>query len=405
MKKIMLIDEVKVVNYAGGIERVMCNFANAFVKRGYKVSFVCLDTEKGTPFYFLENNVKFINLAFAGEKYANFEYYFKKIGKEILRIFCDNNMMFWGKKFIDPKKEYFKKEFIRRLKIQIEIIKPDVIICVSADSTYFAWKASNKKIPIITMCHIDAKRMIDNMEWFQREALSQSKYIQVLMPSYMPVIKKAGFNDVVCIPNVVEQIDKSEKINLYKEKEHYNIITVGRVERDQKRTHLLVEAFVKIADKFPNWNVEIYGDLKQGSYIKMIKKIITDKQLENRVFLKGVTKHIKNRLKEADIFAFPSAYEGFSLALTEAMSIGLPIVGYKNCNAVSELIIDGENGFLCEDGVDDFSDKLAKLMEDKELRRNMGDAAYTSMKKFAPEEIWDKWENIIKKVIVGKRCE
>lgn len=33
----MLIDEVKVVNYAGGIERVMCNFANEFVKRGYDV--------------------------------------------------------------------------------------------------------------------------------------------------------------------------------------------------------------------------------------------------------------------------------------------------------------------------------------------------------------------------------
>ena len=45
----MLIDEVKVVNYAGGIERVMCNFANEFVKRGYDVSFVCLDTEEGKP--------------------------------------------------------------------------------------------------------------------------------------------------------------------------------------------------------------------------------------------------------------------------------------------------------------------------------------------------------------------
>lgn len=48
----MLIDEVKVVNYAGGIERVMCNFANEFVKRGYDVSFVCLDTEEGNHYIF-----------------------------------------------------------------------------------------------------------------------------------------------------------------------------------------------------------------------------------------------------------------------------------------------------------------------------------------------------------------
>lgn len=70
----------------------------------------------------------------------------------------------------------------------------------------------------------------------------------------------------------------NNKINLYKEKDSYNIITVGRVEREQKRTHLLVEAFIKVADKFPNWNVEIYGDLKQSSYIKMIKKMIKIKR-------------------------------------------------------------------------------------------------------------------------------
>ena len=77
----MLIDEVKVVNYAGGIERVMCNFANEFVKRGYDVSFVCLDTEEGKPLYFLDNSVKFINLAFLGEEYINIKYYLKKYRK------------------------------------------------------------------------------------------------------------------------------------------------------------------------------------------------------------------------------------------------------------------------------------------------------------------------------------
>ena len=127
MKKIMLIDEVKVVNYAGGIERVMCNFANEFVKRGYDVSFVCLDTEEGKPLYFLDNSVKFINLAFLGEEYINIKYYLKKLGKELLRIFCDNKMMFLGRKLTDPKKEYFISEFIKRLKIQIESIEPDML--------------------------------------------------------------------------------------------------------------------------------------------------------------------------------------------------------------------------------------------------------------------------------------
>lgn len=45
-------------------------------------------------------------------------------------------------------------------------------------------------------------------------------------------------------------------------------------------------------------------------------------------------------------FAFPSAYEGFGLSLAEAMSMGLPAVGYKSCSAVNELIVDGKNGFV-----------------------------------------------------------
>lgn len=71
-------------------------------------------------YIFLDNSVKFINLAFLGEEYINIKYYLKKLGKELLRIFCDNKMMFLGRKLTDPKKEYFISEFIKRLKIQIE---------------------------------------------------------------------------------------------------------------------------------------------------------------------------------------------------------------------------------------------------------------------------------------------
>lgn len=279
MKKIMLVDEYKVVNYAGGIEKVMCNFANEFINRGYEVSFVCLDTEKGYPFYQLKEEVKFINLAFVGEPYICLKYYLKKVQKELLRGVAGIDMKIGNIHISDPKLKYLHEQFIMRLRTVIDKIKPDIIICATSDSSHFAQLACKYKIPTINMCHTDPKRMINGALPYQKEAWTRANAVQVLMPSYVEILKQAGVENVVCIPNVVEQIDKSEKINLYKEKERYNIITVGRVERDSKRTHLLVEAFVKIADKFPNWNVEIYGDLKQGSYIKMIKKIITDKQL------------------------------------------------------------------------------------------------------------------------------
>lgn len=127
----------------------------------------------------------------------------------------------------------------------------------------------------------------------------------------------------------------------------------------------------------------------------MIKKY----GLENRVFLKGATKNVAAVLKEGDIFAFPSAYEGFGLSLGEAMSMGLPAVGYRNCSAVNELIQDGRTGFLYTDNSIDFSQKLCILMEDRLLRAKMGSAARLSMKIYAPNIVWDSWNSLLHKVV------
>lgn len=62
--------------------------------------------------------------------------------------------------------------------------------------------------------------------------------------------------------------------------------------------------------------------------------------------------------KETDIFAFPSHHEGFPLALTEAMGVGIPAVGYRSCPAVNELIHDGEDGYLTDDGAAPFAEAL-----------------------------------------------
>lgn len=164
----MLIDEYKIVNYAGGIEKVLCNFANEFVKRGYDISLVCLDTEKGMPLYDLNDKVEFINLAFTGKRYASLKYFLKKAEKEVLRIFGGSRMKFGSFNIVDPKLKYFHEQFIIRLKDVINQLKPDVIICATNDSTYFAQTACSYQIPTITMCHSDSRRMVNGAFDYQK---------------------------------------------------------------------------------------------------------------------------------------------------------------------------------------------------------------------------------------------
>lgn len=67
--------------------------------------------------------------------------------------------------------------------------------------------------------------------------------------------------------------------------------------------------------------------------------------------------------------------------------------------AVNELIKDGETGLLVDNGVEPLAEALDKLMSDQELRMRMGAAAKADMARYAPEKIWDQWEELMEKVL------
>ena len=93
-----------------------------------------------------------------------------------------------------------------------------------------------------------------------------------------------------------------------------------------------------------------------------------------------------------------SSFEGFSLAQTEAMSVGLPVIGFDYCSGVNELIKDGINGYLAKD-VDDFAEKLSLLISDEQLRLSMSKEAQKISDEYSPEGIMQQWEDFIKEVI------
>lgn len=128
-------------------------------------------------------------------------------------------------------------------------------------------------------------------------------------------------------------------------------------------------------------------------------KAVKDNQLTERVHFCGTTDNVLEKYQKAKIFVFPSLHEGFGLALTEAMSAGLPAIGYKNCVGTNELIINGKTGILCDDGVDSLALALDELMSDAELRKKMGKAAKEEMKQYAPDKIWNMWEELMNKFV------
>ena len=93
-----------------------------------------------------------------------------------------------------------------------------------------------------------------------------------------------------------------------------------------------------------------------------------------------------------------SKYEGFPLALIEAMSIGLPVVGFLSCSGVNELIVDNETGFLCTD-TEDMKQKIELLMKNPILRENIGHRAYLTSRNYCPNRIIESWKALANEII------
>lgn len=387
--KILLANLTKMVNDSGGLAKVTCAFANEMKRRGHDVSLVYSDVRTGSFYFPFRDDIPAYDLSNYKGKHISFPFYMR-LERELLRVFDKRKARRINNIFAE-------KYLLNNLQDVLQVTRPEIIVSFQPAASKLLLCDLHTSIPVITMSHGDPEDYFHTYPVEEIPALEKSTVCQVLLPSFAQHIKKHLANaKTVVIGNSVPQYDiqadlKSQKIN-------YKILFIGRLVKSHKRPHLLIEAFSKLASDFPNWRVELWGAEHGKAYYKELEILIKKYHLENQVFLKGITNDVKSVLQQGDIYAFPSAYEGFGLSLGEAMSMGLPAIGYKNCSAVNELIQDGINGFLCDDGVDDFADKLKTLMENQDLRVQMGQAARESMKQYSPEVIWNAWEQLIYQV-------
>lgn len=393
--KILIGGITQFLGLKGGMERVTVNFANEMVQRGHDVSIVyCTDVKEDVP-YPLSLAVKLINLSNFGAPGNELKLKKKsisfKIRREIIRLFSG----YEGAK--DLNSQFFLNQYKNAAEKVLRDVKFDVFISIDYRSTVVFEEATKRQgIPLITMTHFNAEKVLSWMSKTEIKAVEICDTLQVLMPHDMEIFRSIYSNlPIVWIPNIVPQYEEGiwdEKLPV--------IVDVARLEKGQKRQHLLLEAFAKISDEFPQWNLELWGEEQNGNtYTQELKNFIENHHLQGRVKLCGNTENVLSVYYRSSIFAFSSAYEGFPLAMTEAMSAGLPVVAYRSCPAVNELVKDGENGLLVEDGPDALAEGLKKLMKNRKLREQMGKAAHESMKEFAPEKVWGRWESLMKNII------
>lgn len=175
-----------------------------------------------------------------------------------------------------------------------------------------------------------------------------------------------------------------------------NLLFVGHY-RPRKGVDYLVDAFSRL--RADNTVLHLVGRMEDSRYFERLVAIAKAKGVEDRVIFHGQvdSDRLAYLYSQADVFVFPSLWEGFGIVLLEAMSYGLPIVA-SNVSAIPELVEDGENGFLVPPADPQaLASAIARLVEDSELRKKMGQRGY----RMAASYSWQRSGELFYEVIKG----
>ncbi len=113
----------------------------------------------------------------------------------------------------------------------------------------------------------------------------------------------------------------------------------------------------------------------EGPEKKKLLKYVHEKNLQTTIIFTGFQSDAISYINAMDIFLLTSESEGLPRVILEAMLMGKPVLAY-NIPGPSDLIIDGETGYLISTGdTENFANHLLKLIEDKKLRIEMGKKA------------------------------
>ena len=396
--RILLANFSKMVGDSGGLAKVNVAFANEMVRRGHTVTTVYSDDREGDFFYPLDTRVMAYNLRHFRGQTQLFPISYK-IRREVLRALSERRGRAVNLEFVE-------KYLLPHVRTILTETKPDVIVCFQQATTKSYVCDIGTSIPVISMSHGPTADYFTDYPTEELPALQRADVCQVLLEPFAEPLREhltPPPKRIEVIGNVVPQY--VQQADLAREKAVYKVVFVGRLARKHKQPHLAIEAFAKIADQFSNWRLELWGAEDNGNYYRKLRRMVqqVNRSGRERIKLCGSTKDIPAVLQCSDLCVAPSAFEGFSLAHTEAMSMGLPLIGFRSCVSLSAIIRDGESGLLAADGADALAEKMAVLMRDRNLREKMGAAARESMRVYAPEIIWGRWEALMEEVIASRQ--
>lgn len=346
----------------GGSERVMVNLAEYLNKEGYQVTMVT-------------------------QHKKNEEY---PLSDDIKRVFSEIEDSNCG------RITNFVRRFIKLRKIW-KTENPDIILSFIGKNNIMAiLTAAFLKIPVVVSVRGEPRE-----EYYNESMRRQARLVFFYAAGIIMQTKESTFffpkrirRKTVLLPN---PLNPSFIRPFYAGNRDKKIVAVGRM--DENKNHkMLISAFSKIHEKFPEYRLEIYGD---GECRKELENMIQMLRLQDAVVLPGVVENVADYIQKASVFVLTSFSEGMPNTIMEAMALGIPCISTDCTNGGPRALIkNGENGILIPTGDEKALEKsLCYLLDNSDIREKISIKAYEIQKDYNPDMVNQQWKKYLEGVI------
>lgn len=367
--------------YPSGMERVLTLKVNYMTEvYGYEIHIILTDGRDKKPYYELNPKIQIHQLDINYDLLYGMPLY-KRI---------------WG---------YIKKQYLfkKRLNHCLINIKPDITVSLLRRDINFINKMTDGSIKIgeIHFNKSNYRTFSDNKfphfiqnivrHYWIRQLISEVRKLnRFVVLSYEDAKEWTELDNVEVISNPLSFYPN--KISLCNSRK---VIAVGRY-MPQKGFDLLIPAWRKVVDKHSDWELYIYGDGQREELQLMIDSL----NLQSNCFLEHNVSNIVDKYTDSSIFVLSSRFEGFGMVILEAMICGVPPVCFACPCGPKDIINDGIDGLLVENGnIQRLADKMCYLIEHEDIRKRMGEKAREDVKRYLPENIMPKWKNLFESLI------
>lgn len=373
MKKIVyLFDNI---NYQSGAQKITLYQIEQLIKY-YEIGIFSL-TRPRKDIIERFPNVKFLNVDIWNNavmlEYSLFNILLSKnfgIKQKLNRL----KFSFWN--YFHQEEKAFKKIFSGQILSILESY--DTVIVVSEASRLRTFVCNLKKPKKIQWIHTDYYHWSNFSNWTKnvtkndKSIYSKFDYIVTLSncsrKGFLEIMPQFE-NKVKVIPNLVPYNEiilmSKEKENLTFSTDTTNIVTIGRIDKE-KNILRIVEVCNRLKKDNLNFQWYIIGD---GPLYEEVYELIKKEKLMDTVQLLGKIENPYPILKQADIFALLSSYEGLPLSIYEALVLGVPVVATK-VGGIEEQLNFGQYGVLVDDDEEDiYSNFYGLLLNEEKLKR------------------------------------